>query len=156
MILSKEDGEELNDSLDTMLDMAWWRLNEWYSEKNSINTNTSIILTLDGVLVALLYDNEMFKIDVGIGALLALSASAFLSMLILFGTTFKSIGISESLEQFKTKFYSSSDLKLNLLSSLGGIERRNRKKIGTQWKLHNASIVLLAIAFTCIIWVTLS
>ncbi|MEM2726627.1 MAG: hypothetical protein QXV61_00010 [Archaeoglobaceae archaeon] len=133
---------------DVLLELAWRRISECWNDKRDIETKASLLLGASGAVISIIVNawEKLNPVFAGIGLALMLCAvlSCVLSLRI---KKFRSVGILEMWESLSDEEFNDLDrLKLSVYSTLGDIEKENRKLLNEAAGFFSLATKFFAIA----------
>lgn len=132
------------ESLDVILDLTMRRIEDCRHEGRAFGTKTGIILTADGVLLAIIANSfDKFEFWSAIFGVIAILSSAYLALSVL-RTEMSVFGISDAWDDIEQTLNDPKFLKLMLVYRLRDLEKNNRSTLADmaiKWAL--AALALL-------------
>jgi hypothetical protein len=134
---------------DVMLDLAWRRFADLWSDKKEVETKASILLTANGVLLGFVANAwNMLNVWLATVGIVLIWFSAMFCVISLKTRKYIEIGILEAWDELGDLFDDLEKLKLKIYSALGSAERHNRALIAkaSKWYSRANAMFLLAMA----------
>ncbi len=142
----------MNSVEDVMLDLAWRRFSDLWSDKREIETKVSILLTANGVLLGFIANAwEILNSLLAVAGVLLIWLSATFCVVSLKTRKYKELGILESWDAFEKHFNDVKKLKLVMISTLGMGEKHNRQLVSASAKWYSWGNMTFLAAMSCII-----